>query len=539
MNGALLWMITLPAAGMVSFLLIPSAVANRHVHSIRSVATGLAAAQFLISVAAMLFWLASGGAAQQVSLFPPGGSSAVAVSLRYDGVSAPMLALVSFIGWVICRYSIRYLDGEATQGRYFRWTAGTIGAVTWMVISGNLLMFFAAWVATSMGLHHLLLHYPDRPLAVRAAWKKFAFSRLGDAALIGAIIIVYRQFGTFEFDQLFAAVEGLQASGQADATGLNATHLIGWLIMFGAVTKSAQLPFHSWLPLTMETPTPVSALMHAGIVNAGGYLIIRTSPLVASAPMAMTVLAIIGATTTCFAATVMLTQNSIKRSLAYSTIAQMGFMMLQCGLGAFSAAMLHILAHSLYKAHAFLASGSVIANRTATDVPNQIRQETRSATNDSGALASKLLCVAAAAIAIAIMSASMYAFGVSPSAKPGGYVMGFTLAIALTFWLVQTFATRKAGSILIGIATTIGLSTLYSATFFATDRLVSPFVPTVDSAPSWVVVVMVAITFVGMFYLSHSGASRSIGGWRSSLYVHATNGFYVDAFIRRIVGFRA
>ena len=300
-----------------------------------------------------------------------GEISSLSIGMYFDGATGLMLMLVSFVGLVVCRFSIRYLDGEAMQGRYFRWIGFTVGAVSLMVVAGNLLLFFVAWVATSFGLHQLLLHYGHRVAAHRAAWTKFAISRLGDAFLIGALVLTFNMFGTFELSELFSQVNDVVSTSQI--TGGHAA--IGWLLVLGALTKSAQFPFHTWLPDTMETPTPVSALMHAGIVNAGGYLIIRMSPLVALAPSALMTLAVVGAFTACFAGVVMMTQPSIKRALAYSTIAQMGFMMLQCGLGAFAAAMLHILAHSLYKAHAFLSSGSVIAQSDGNGRPDGAKAE--------------------------------------------------------------------------------------------------------------------------------------------------------------------
>ena len=178
----------------------------------------------------------------------------------------------------------------------------------------------------------------------------------------------------------------------------------------------------------METPTPVSALMHAGIVNAGGYLIIRTSPLVSQSPAALGMLAIIGAVTACFAAVIMLTQTSVKRALAYSTIAQMGFMMLQCGLGAFSAAMLHILAHSLYKAHAFLGSGGVIAQRAAT---SGVRKPLR--VQD----ARWMLLAVAAGITVVSYGLATFCLGIGPTTKPGGFLLGFVICLALASWLWQ------------------------------------------------------------------------------------------------------
>ncbi len=333
MNGAFL--LILPAAILAALVCLPNSWVNSRVGAFRQFVTQIAGLQFAIAGCFAVAHAAGWVPVIHAVLASFAGELPIAVTVYYDGVASLMLALVSFVGWVICRYSIRYLDGEATQGRYFRWTAFTIGAVSLMVISGNLLMFVATWVMTSLGLHQLLMHYGHRPAAKRAAWTKFTISRIGDAALVAAIVILYSEFKTLDFAELFAVAGSL-------ASVTPAMHVAGFLLVAGAVTKSAQFPFHTWLPQTMETPTPVSALMHAGIVNAGGYLIIRTSPLVSLTPSALTTLAIIGGVTACFAAVVMLTQTSVKKSLAYSTIAQMGFMMLQCGLGAFSAAMLHI-----------------------------------------------------------------------------------------------------------------------------------------------------------------------------------------------------
>ncbi len=354
-------LLVVPILCLLATACLPSAIANTKVRLVRGFVTLLVALQCLLAFCLATGYVAMGSEPLSTSVLGTLDASNFA-GIYYDGATALMLALVSFVGFVVSRFSIRYLDGEAMQGRYFRWLGFTIGAVSLMVIAGNLLLFFAAWVMTSFGLHQLLLHYRHREAAHRAAWTKFTISRLGDAFLIAALILTFKTFGTFELSTLFESAKAL-----AGTTALTPSHVaIGWLLVLGAVTKSAQFPFHTWLPDTMETPTPVSALMHAGIVNAGGYLIIRMSPLVALAPAALITLALIGAFTACFAGVVMMTQPSVKRALAYSTIAQMGFMMLQCGLGAYSAAMLHILAHSLYKAHAFLSSGSVVSQSLAT-----------------------------------------------------------------------------------------------------------------------------------------------------------------------------
>tara|TARA_Y100001958_G_C21240981_1_gene568700 strand:+ start:1016 stop:2143 length:1128 start_codon:yes stop_codon:yes gene_type:complete len=224
-------------------------------------------------------------------------------------------------------------------------------------MSPNLLLFFAAWTGTSYFLHQLLTHFSQRDGALRAARQKFWVSRLGDVFILSSGAVLFFVFKSLEFQTLFLAVKNPTILAE-NAFLINLASL---LLVFGAMTKSAQFPFHYWLPRTMETPTPVSAIMHAGIINAGGYLVIRMSPILATTPVALSVLALVGGFTAFFGTLVMFAQTNVKKSLAYSTIAQMGFMMLQCGLGAFSIATVHIVGHAFYKAYAFLSSG------TATD----------------------------------------------------------------------------------------------------------------------------------------------------------------------------
>jgi NAD(P)H-quinone oxidoreductase subunit 5 len=434
-------------------------------------------------------------------------------------VSCLMLTLVSFISWVMCQYSIRYLDGEATQGSYFRWTSLTIGSVCLMVVAGNLLMFIVAWVMTSLGLHKLLLHYGHRPAARRAAWTKFTISRIGDVALVVAAALIYSQFQTLEFAELFAMVGSLTSVTVE-------TQVAGFLLVVGAITKSAQFPFHTWLPQTMETPTPVSALMHAGIVNAGGYLMIRTSPLVALTPWALTVLAIVGGVTACFAAVVMMTQTSVKKSLAYSTIAQMGFMLLQCGIGAYSAAMLHIVAHSLYKAHAFLSSGSVIAERAASRgslfAPNQIHW-------------SKLTAVGLSLIAI--LSTSLAVLGIDLTNKPGGLLLGGLLCLAMTHWIAQVMRSGSYVMWIRSIAVASGLCVVYSASFGAVDAFIAASLP-VFSVPKTfgLVTGFIASSFLGLLILQVALTSGRGAAFLNKWHIHASNGFYVESTLRRVFG---
>jgi NAD(P)H-quinone oxidoreductase subunit 5 len=310
----------------------------------------------LFAIAVLAFgWVTTSGP-MTINLFEMhAGRSGMNVAIRFDSLSTIVLLMASFLGIVIGQYSVRYLDGEIRQNTFFRNLCFTIFAVAVMVTASNLLSLFAAWLAISVGLHRLLLFYPERRNAVCAARKKFLVSRLGDLFLLIGIGLVYRAFGTFEFQEIFNLSQGVLTTSQSI--------LVSWsgvFFVFGAMTKSAQFPFHFWLPETMETPTPVSALMHAGIINGGGFLLIRLSPLIAHASVASLVLAVVGAFTGVYASLVMVTQNDIKRKLAYSTISQMGLMMFACGIGAYTFALFHIVAHSLYKAHAFLSTGNLV-----------------------------------------------------------------------------------------------------------------------------------------------------------------------------------
>ncbi|MCB1130072.1 MAG: oxidoreductase, partial [Verrucomicrobiae bacterium] len=186
-----------------------------------------------------------------------------------DGPALVMAVLVSFVGTMVLRFSRNHLAGDPAQSRFFSWMCLTLGAVLLMVTSGHLAMLFAAWVTTSLCLHRLLLHRPERAGAVFSARKKYVFSRIGDACLLGALVILFRGHGTLWIDDLTASIAAGNTAGLTSAA---------FLIAFAAALKSAQFPFHSWLPDTMETPTPVSAFMHAGIINAGGFLVIRMAP---------------------------------------------------------------------------------------------------------------------------------------------------------------------------------------------------------------------------------------------------------------------
>ena len=502
---------------LLSFGLIPDRVTNpigRRFASRASVAANLAA---LLAILATVTLPLTGKLETGFEIVGP-----FRIDFLFDTLSAVMLLLVSFLGAVVIRFSGNYLAGDPAQGRFIRWMSLTVGSVLTLTISGNFLMFVVAWIATSLSLHQLLTFYPERPAALLSARKKFLISRLGDAAIVGALIATWQCFGTWEFSKIFT--DGKIARALVDhpsSLGLSA-----FLLVVGALLKSAQFPFHSWLPDTMESPTPVSALMHAGIVNAGGFLVVRFSPLITNSPASLNALALIGAFTALFASVVMLTQTSIKRSLAYSTIAQMGFMMLQCGLGAFALAILHLVAHSLYKAHAFLSSGSIVSI-------------SRSAWTPSGRPAAHPFIILATLLtSVSLTFAIGFLFGHHATGDPGLLLLGsiFIMALAYLLWNLWSSSYRTSLIIWGVLITSITAAAYFSLhTFF--DVLLADVVAThapERSTAEFVVMGLVGLAFMGLLVMQSQLPHWSARSWGRKLYVHASHGFYLSPIFNRL-----
>lgn len=511
---------------LVLTVLAPRAFANRHASKICQAVPGAIVAQLLVAIACFA-WLPF----QQLNQTPvstvPIQQTFSESLVHYDGISGLMFLLVSFVGVVVSRFSIRYLDGDVNQGSYFVWFGFTFGAVSLLVLAGNLVLFFAAWFMTSFGLHHLLLHYSERPWARRAAWTKFAISRVGDLFILGALVLAYREFGTCHLAEILSrASEVVQPSLQLS--------LCGWLLVFGAATKSAQFPVHFWLPETMEAPTPVSALMHAGIVNAGGYLLVRWSPVVVHSPAAMATLAGIGGITAVFGSLVMMTQPAVKRALGYSTVAQMGFMMLQCGLGAFTAAMLHIIAHSLYKAHAFLRSGDAWRIEA---IPAADDAESKKQLTIGKSIAGRQIVLGSGALVVAsgIVLVSQLA-GFHLTEKAGSVTLISVICLAIGCWLAQAAKRSWRTIAQVSLAGTLLLGA-YFTSYSMIDYVTHESVPSLSSSMllSWVGFAMV-IAFTGLALLQTALSISPNNRWMQILYVHVSNGFYVDTIVRKRLG---
>jgi len=446
------------------------------------------------------------------------GLHGAGLSIRLDAISVVMLLLVSFIGWVVLRYAATYLDGEARQGAFTGWLCMTLASVLLLVLSGNLVQLVLTWVATSLFLHRLLLFYPDRIAARRAAAKKFVTARLGDAALIGAAVLLTLAYGTSDMAAILSAARAGDGGGLAIAAA-------GFLAA-AALLKSAQFPTQGWLTEVMETPTPVSALLHAGVINAGGFLLIRFADVMLLAPGVLAVLVMIGGFTALFGGLVMLTQPAVKTSLAWSTVAQMGFMILECGLALFPLALLHIVAHSLYKAHSFLASGGAVDLIAANRRPGPV------AIPKAGAVGRAFL------LALSVYAVAGFGFGFQHK-SPQAIALGAILIFGVAYMLAQGLAdaapwplTRR--TFVYAVATSVSYFALQVFAVWLTSGVL-PATPA-PGPLQWGLIVLAVISFGLVAVVQAMFPLWAYHPAAAGLRVHLSNGFYANAVFDRLLG---
>ncbi len=451
----------------------------------------------------------------QVSLF--GGP--LALVLRVDAVNATMACLVGFIGWIVMRYSRSYLDGEPREGLFHGLMLATLAAVLVLMQAGSLLLVILAFIGVGLGLRKLLLFYPDRASARRAATKFALVWHAGDAVLIVAAALLAVTYGTGEF----AALAG------AAAAGLSLTaHLAVALVVFAAVLKTAAFPVHGWLTEVMEAPTPVSALLHAGIINAGGFLLIRMAELVQASSAAMAALVMLGGLTALFGAVVMLTQSAIKTALAWSTVAQMGFMLLQCGLGLWPLALLHIVAHSMYKAHAFLSSGGAVRAVAGLSRPGPVAVPRLGAVLKSFALA------------LVLYSAMATAFTLIAGPKsPQAIALGTMLVFGVAYLVAQGLADAAPRALTQRTAlASVGAAAAYFTFQLAADAVWGAHLPAdpVPGALEWALIVLAVLSFGLVAFAQALFPLWAHHPSTAGLRVHLANGLYINALLDRLIG---
>jgi NADH-quinone oxidoreductase subunit L len=282
------------------------------------------------------------------------GGVTVDVAVLVDPLSVMMMLIITGIGFLIHVYSTEYMNHDRDYRRFFAQMNFFVFAMLLLVLSANFLFLIVGWGLVGLASYLLIGFYYDRPVAVHAARKAFVMNVIGDVGMVLGAFLIVREIGTLDYAPTFAWANSLpEGSGVATAVAL--------LLVVGAVAKSGQIPLHSWLPDAMAGPTPVSALIHAAtMVTAGVYLVVRTHSIFDATPVAAGTVAVIGAVTLFFAATVAIAQVDIKRVLAYSTVSQIGYMIMAAGLGAYASGMFHLLTHAFFKALLFLSAGIAI-----------------------------------------------------------------------------------------------------------------------------------------------------------------------------------
>jgi NAD(P)H-quinone oxidoreductase subunit 5 len=305
-----------------------------------------------LSIAALVFSLAA--LVTQMLLVPTNASGGAGADgwLAANLFGAWVSLLVQLLGVAIGIFSSRHLEGEPRQSVYIAALAAVLSSVHLLLLANHWVVLIAAWAAIEYAMHYLLCFYKDRPFALLAAHKKRVTDRAADALLIAAAVLSWTQVGSGSFSDLWAYI----GAGHSSA----ALAWSGTCLVLAVIARTALMPVHGWLVQVMEAPTPVSALLHAGVVNLGGYVLVLFAPLLGVSLGARWLLVVFGLVSAVVAGLVLLTRVSQKVHLAWSTIAQMGFMVLECGLGLYLFAALHLLGHSLYKAHNFLNASSAV-----------------------------------------------------------------------------------------------------------------------------------------------------------------------------------
>ncbi|MBN6741932.1 NADH-quinone oxidoreductase subunit L [Acidithiobacillus sp. MC6.1] len=444
----------------------------------------------------------------------PGLSFNFPFSIAVNGMTMALATLVSFVIVMIAQYSVQYLDGDPQQARFARLLAFTGGFFLLVVIAGNIGLFTLGIFATGFSLHKLLKFYSDRPKAIMAAHKKSIFSRTADLFLVLATVLIGQDVGSLQFGAIrhFAA--------QAGALPLS-LQLAAWLIVGAVVLKSAHFPFQGWLIQVMEAPTPVSALMHAGVVYSGAIIALRTSSLLVRVPDALIFLGAVGLLTVVIASLTMTTQSAIKSMLAWSTTAQLGFMSLELGLGLFPLALLHLIGHSLYKAHAFLSSGSV------TD---QLRQVPPGGKK----IPSMLTWMTAIVLGGFISVGGAWIFGDDPLRAPVWVALVIIVAVAISQILIKGFQFDA----LIDRITALGVAVSMAGVYLILHTLfVWGFVrelarPMQSNSTAYLLLVALAATsFLLLSWLQGPGQALLPKSLRLAIFTHLYNGFYADYWV--------
>jgi len=518
-------------------------------------------AALVVAVQVLRVAAAPGHPATDLLLVDAPLSSPLRYVFHLDRLAAVMMVLISGIGTLIYLYSLRYMRQESGRARYHTLLSLTIAVLLCMVSSGNLLLLFLCWQLLSWLLSFLAYNHVHPPTA-RGAFRTFAMLRFGDVGFLAGIILAYSLYGTLDLQELFARVAREQDtfSFWPGGPALQASTAVTLLLFIGAMSKSAQVPLHMWLPDSLYAPTPVHALLHAGIINAGGFLINRLAPLYGASPMTLHLVFAVGLCTALLGAGMMLAQNDIKKTLGYSTIGQMGYMIMECGLGAFALAVFHLIAHGLFKATIFLNCGNVIHLARQEPRRPEAHQKTGAAAaspdDEEGAGFSTVAWltgfVTTLILPLVILLAAHGALSLPMRDSQGAVIFLFFSWVTssqaiLTLYRVRAIASRKVAALMLATLVAVVLTYLLAAEAFTYFLYPAPgevgYYFQAAALPSWLFDGIVAVTslFVIVGWMGLYAKSRGttmplpgrlperLGRLQVRLYLFLINRLYLDA----------
>jgi NADH-quinone oxidoreductase subunit L len=479
------------------------------------------------------------------------GPAIIKFGMLVDRLTAVMMMLITSVSVVIHVYSVRYLEGDPGYARFFALLSFMTFVILSLVSSPNLFMLFVFWQLLSLALYLILNFNFSHPDACRNAFKTFFVHRVGDVSFLCGLFLAYKYFGTLEFADLFKAASeqpqiiSLLPGNMFDVSAVSA---IALLIFVGAMAKSAQFPLHVWLPDTMDSPTPVSALMHAGIINAGGFLLNRLAPFYALSANTLHIVFVVGVLTVLLGASMMLAQNDIKKTLGFSTMGQMGYMIMECGLGAFALAIFHLIAHGLFKASLFLGAGTGIhASRDEPKFPHFAEHETEEKKSFSSQLTWVTGLVVTLMMPLIILMVAHGMLDIHLQDAHGAVIFLFfswvtASQVMFSLYRLQAVASWKVACAMIGALFFIGFIYLWAGEEFTHFLYFEPgvadgfFVAAAFNPQVFDMIILIATALIlfGWFvvYTNAKGQKIFILDWlisvRKQMYILLINRFYVD-----------
>ncbi len=534
MPAALLLVLPLLSALLLAFV-------GRDQKSVYRISLSFSLLTLISSLALLILWE---GENYSLPLF---GSRTL--KLYIDPLSLVMGLTISSISFLVHAYSVRYMQDEPGYRRFFLLLDLMTFSILLTVLAGNALLMFVGWHLIGVFLYLLLGYEHQNPQSGRFALWTFLTHRFGDIPLLGALLLIFQIYGSFEFDKLYAS-----ASGEAGNTLM--AELAGVLLMMSAFAKSAQVPLHLWLPYTMGGPTPVSALMHAGIVNAGGFLINRFSFLFLNAEVGLHLAFWVGLITAVLGSTLMLMQSDIKKSLGYSTVGQMGYMIMECGLGAFALAVYHLIAHGIFKATLFMGSGSVI--HQARKDPNIPEDEIYKFLVERQMPPPKLPWVVFALITVsvplAIVFLAHWAVGVDVFKYQGALLLLFFgwITGAQTIFSIYRLRAQNVYKTLLFVILSFSVVVMgYVVVGHSFEKFLYPdesfthriyenanINPAVFEIQALILTLIIVLGWLLVYYrsINRGGLFESLGELRLTLYTHLSRELYVRELFKKLEG---